>query len=136
MDRLLNRGQSTRGGDAVPSAAAILGEDFAALPGRAHALFLKTLTILMQKRLVSVIEPHGAAGFTECATAEQAIAAGCRFALHRVVSQIVRGRFGVSTNETVLSSTFNLSLYAAQPSDAPVFSPESPAMSSNCWTTC
>jgi tetratricopeptide (TPR) repeat protein len=49
---------------------------------------------------------------------------GSRLVLHRTLSQHVRDRFGVPDSETVLSDCLQLSLYAAQPDDAPASQPK------------
>lgn len=52
-----------------------------------------------------------------------AIANRNRFVIHRLVSQVFLDRFGIPAGETVLSDSYNISLYAAQRSDAPASSP-------------
>jgi tetratricopeptide (TPR) repeat protein len=52
------------------------------------------------------------------------LAFGSRLVLHRTLSQHVRDRFGVPDSETVLSDCLQLSLYAAQPDDAPASQPK------------
>jgi tetratricopeptide (TPR) repeat protein len=108
-----------------PSATTLLGRE------DVPPCFLSALNLLIERNLVGVIEAHGTAGDTATPRpinpndrAPHAIGQRYRFVLHRLVSKVIRDRFDVPMSETVLSDTFNLSLYAAQPDDAPAFTPE------------
>ncbi|MEA3013266.1 MAG: hypothetical protein QOD42_1811 [Sphingomonadales bacterium] len=124
-----------------PSSAAELLDESRATDTRAH--FLAALDHAMDRNLLCVVEPYGEAANPVVAAAPSASGAGdplatgvapsraktaiakrYRFVLHRVVNQTIRDRFDVPVSETVLSDSYNLSLYAAQPDDAPAFKPE------------
>lgn len=120
LQRILWKNHPT--GDLIQSGAALLeGEN---PPARKH--FLAALQLLMDKYLVDLVDPHGSRDRYREAVgeAEKAISGRYRFTLHRLVSLVLRGRFGLPVAETVLSDSYDLSLYAAQPDDAPIFSPE------------
>ncbi|HEY0116811.1 MAG TPA: SIR2 family protein [Allosphingosinicella sp.] len=89
--------------------------------------FIKALQLGVASNLISIIEPYRSQPSADAAVAKgdltAAIRRRCRFALHRWGSQVVRERFGVPQSETVLSDCFNLSLYSAQPDDAPAADP-------------
>lgn len=124
------------GGDYAPSARTLLKKE----RKEALILFKAALDALLRDNLVGLIEPHvpATAGDADDAGKEAETAAlpeaapdvdtvireRYRLVLHRLVTRVVRKRFGVPLSETVLSNSFNLTLYAAQIDDAPIFTPE------------
>jgi tetratricopeptide (TPR) repeat protein len=93
--------------------------------------FIRALAFAFERGLLRAIEPYDddlvpASCPPEWSAARKVIFAirnRNRFVLHRLVSQVMRDRFGVPNSETVLSNSFNLSLYASQPDDAPASEP-------------
>lgn len=111
--------------DRTPSERTPSAHDLFARHGpEAREFFLCALNLAMSRNLLNVIEPYGARFPNPIRSAEEAISNRCRFVLHRIVNLVIHDRFDVPVSETVLSDSYNLSLYAAQPDDAPAFKPE------------
>lgn len=89
---------------------------------QADSLFRSALQLLLDRQLVTVLEPFSAAT-PASSRVEDIIAVRCRLAVHRAVLLHVREQFGVPISETTLSDGYNLSLYSAVPDDSPVADP-------------
>lgn len=82
------------------------------------------VTKILTENLALAIEPYRPEGTELGATmlpedlAAAVMKGEARLVLHRLISQVLRERHGIPNNETVLSDSYNISLYAAQPDDA------------------
>jgi tetratricopeptide (TPR) repeat protein len=76
---------------------------------------------------IAHVDPAGKQADFSLTRGQHAIFFRRRLVLHRAVMAYLRERFGVPFSETTLSDGYNLTLYSAQPDDAPAHEPQATA---------